>query len=211
MPTKSLAPKQERSKQTLESLLTATLKVLDKEGLENATIPAIAKAAGVAPASVYRRFADKDDLIRSAFLCTIEASSKAVQGSITPEKFAGKTFETAARSLLASFFVQYRQHPKLLAAMKRFSERELESAFEKQITEIFAQNFRTIVKALCACKDVGKLKNKERKIQFGLMAVVTCIEIMVLEPTSLWNVLLNESDEAIQKHLLEMLLSYVGM
>ena len=209
MAKKSLAPQQERSKQTLECLLVATGQVLDQHGLEGATIPRIAKVAKVAPASVYRRFEDKDALIRAALLMIVEISSRASRTALNPELYASKSFESAARSLLAMIFQQYRRHPRLLNAMKRFSERESEKKFESKAVEVFTGNFQQMTAALSSCKGLERVRQKEKKIQFGLMTVVSAIEIMVLEPTSLWNVLIKDSDDQIQDHLLKMLHGYV--
>jgi AcrR family transcriptional regulator len=49
-------PRQKRSEKTLANLLAATIQAIDEEGLNGAKIPRIVALAGVAPASVYRRF-----------------------------------------------------------------------------------------------------------------------------------------------------------
>ena len=71
------APRQKRSQATLERLLSATIRLLDEHGLEGTVIPRIAELAGVAPASVYRRFANKDALMRAALLHVLESSREA--------------------------------------------------------------------------------------------------------------------------------------
>src|ERR1700733_5106492 len=70
------SPKQARSRATAERLLAAAIRVVDEVGLEGATVPRIAAAADVAPASVYRRYADKDALLRAAFLHALENSNQ---------------------------------------------------------------------------------------------------------------------------------------
>jgi AcrR family transcriptional regulator len=206
---KSLAPQQERSRQTLDSLLTATIQVLDQHGLENTTIPRIAEAAKVAPASLYRRFADKDALIRAALLNVMDSSASSIKDSLAPERFATKSIEAASRSLVCSIFQQYRRHPRLLMALKRFSERESEKEFERRATELFSENFHCMVVALSACKGLAQVRQREKKIRFALMTVVSAIEVMVLEPSSLWNVLLTDTDEQIQEQLVKMLLAHL--
>src|SRR3546814_9648839 len=59
-------PQQERSRRTHARLLEATLKTLAEHGLDGATIPRIARVADVSPATVYRRFVDKQALLRAA-------------------------------------------------------------------------------------------------------------------------------------------------
>ena len=60
-------PKQERSLQTLNRLLDAAENVLEEEGLDAATVPKIARRAGVSVGVVYRRFPNKDALIRGVY------------------------------------------------------------------------------------------------------------------------------------------------
>src|SRR5262249_24553616 len=60
-------PKQARSRLTLHRLISAAEALLDQGGLDAATVPAIAKAAGVSVGVVYRRFPDKDMLLRAVY------------------------------------------------------------------------------------------------------------------------------------------------
>src|SRR3954468_14366097 len=60
-------PKQQRSLETLNRLLDAAERVLEEEGLDAATVPVIAKRAGVSVGVVYRRFPNKDALIRGVY------------------------------------------------------------------------------------------------------------------------------------------------
>ena len=208
-PMDDLAPKQDRSRRTLEALLKAAICVLDEHGLEHATIPRISKAAKVSAASVYRRFEDKDALIHAALLHVLETSSKAVRELMRSERFADSTIEAVAKRLVAGMFRQYREHPRLLQALKRFAESHED--FDAKATALFAQNFRWMVDAVCACKGLDGVHNKRAKIRLALMTVATAIEIKILEPTSLWNVVLKDSDTQLQQQLVTMFLTYLGV
>ncbi|HEX4681826.1 MAG TPA: helix-turn-helix domain-containing protein, partial [Gemmatimonadaceae bacterium] len=60
---KTLQPQQERSRESERKLLKAAAEVLGQHGVEGATIPRIARHAGLTPGAVYRRFRDKDELL----------------------------------------------------------------------------------------------------------------------------------------------------
>jgi AcrR family transcriptional regulator len=60
-------PQQERSRRTEEALLDAAVALLRERGVEAVTVGDIAAAVGMAPATIYRRFGDKEGLIREAF------------------------------------------------------------------------------------------------------------------------------------------------
>ena len=65
--------KQARSKRTLERLLDAAEEVLSHDGLEGATVPAIARRACLSVGVVYRRFPDKDALLRTVYERQLQA------------------------------------------------------------------------------------------------------------------------------------------
>jgi AcrR family transcriptional regulator len=80
------APKQARSRESLRRLLEAAESVFDKYGLEGATIERIAREAGLSPASVYRRFRDKDDLVRGVFSRASEIQGQELAKKVDLEK-----------------------------------------------------------------------------------------------------------------------------
>jgi AcrR family transcriptional regulator len=61
------ASRQDRSRRTEQALLDAALELFRERGVDAVTVADIAAAAGVAPATIYRRFGDKDGLLKEAF------------------------------------------------------------------------------------------------------------------------------------------------
>ena len=72
MPKTVLPAHQARSRESLARLLKAAAEVLNKDGLDGSTIPRIAARAGLSPGTVYRRFPDKDALLREVCLRLLE-------------------------------------------------------------------------------------------------------------------------------------------
>lgn len=60
-------PQQERSRRSEQLLLEAALRLFHARGVEAITVADIAAEAGMAPASIYRRFGDKEGLLREAY------------------------------------------------------------------------------------------------------------------------------------------------
>lgn len=56
-------PRQARSRATVERILDATARVLEREGYDAATTNRVAAEAGVSPGSLYQYFADREDLL----------------------------------------------------------------------------------------------------------------------------------------------------
>src|SRR5437868_13737297 len=114
MALESPPPQQARSRRTLELLLAATVAVIEAEGLAGVTIPAVAARAGVSTGSIYRRFVDKEALIRAAFLRLLEASQIADRKTLKAERLVGMGLERTSRALCRGLVRQFRSYPKLL-------------------------------------------------------------------------------------------------
>ncbi|MCK9247899.1 MAG: TetR/AcrR family transcriptional regulator [Solirubrobacteraceae bacterium] len=56
-------PRQARSRDMIERLIDATARVLERDGYAAASTNAVAREAGASPGSLYRYFADKDELL----------------------------------------------------------------------------------------------------------------------------------------------------
>ena len=180
------APQQQRSRETLQRLLAATIKVLEQRGLEGALIPEIAAAAHVAPASVYRRFKDKDALLRAAFLHALERSEQGNREQLPPLLVRSTLAATAAR-LCALVLAQYRRHPQLLRAMARFIEAEPQGEFAREARARMAQNVETMVELLLPFRDEIAHRSPRRALRFALLTLVGTAEAYALEAGSLWH------------------------
>src|SRR5436190_18964587 len=84
MASKSLAPQQARSRESLRKLLKAAAEVLGHHGVEGATIPRIAAHAGLTPGAIYRRFRDKDALLEAVILGILERQDERLRLGIAP-------------------------------------------------------------------------------------------------------------------------------
>jgi len=124
------APRQARSRATADSLLKATFELLSESGLEGAVIPRIAERAGVSAANIYRRFADKDALVRATMLQALRASNAANE-AVLARLLVRATLAASARRLMALLIEQYRSQPRLMRALLRFID-------EKPMLHLFA-------------------------------------------------------------------------
>lgn len=67
-----MSPKPDVSAERIPQILNAALAVFAAKGLNQATMSDVAEAAGLSKATVYLYFKDKDDLIYSALLTSLE-------------------------------------------------------------------------------------------------------------------------------------------
>ena len=110
--------RQDRSRHTEQVLLEAALQLFRERGVEAITVGDIASRAGVAPASIYRRFGDKEGLLREAYrhftghaLAMLEAMPTTTQQHSYVERLALVTslvmrYSHANQHLLQSSFAR---------------------------------------------------------------------------------------------------------
>lgn len=123
---------QVRSRETAARLLEAAEQVLEKRGVEGASVPEIALRAGVSPASIYRRFVDKDGLLREVFERFFERSIKANEEALRPANWKAKSLDDSVCALIGGMVAAYSQRPGLLRAVISYSERHPDAAFRRR-------------------------------------------------------------------------------
>lgn len=199
-------PQQSRSRETLQRLLNATARLLDQHGLDGALIPRIAELAKVAPASVYRRFADKDALLRATLLHVLRTSQEANHKNL-PSLILGRTLEDTAARFVSLLFKQYREHPHLMRAVVRFLDTDTDAAFASEARSLLAQNVRSIAEIVLTHRSRIRHPDPERAVSIAILAAGSSIEVIALEPTSLWHTVLPSSD---QEYAAEITASFVA-
>jgi AcrR family transcriptional regulator len=206
----SRPPRQARSRQMMERLLAATLAVIEEKGLAGVTLPEIAAAAGASTGSVYRRFTDKDALIRSAFLRLLEASQEANQASLPPDRFRGLGLDEALRAVARALVAQYRGRAGLLKALDQYIEApQTDEAFRARAVSLIEANLRRVVEALLPFKDQMAAEDPERAIMFALLSATTVIEVNKLQAPLLWRRMLPLDDDALASEAAKAMAAYL--
>ncbi|HEV8409634.1 MAG TPA: helix-turn-helix domain-containing protein, partial [Gemmatimonadaceae bacterium] len=117
-PDLPLPATQTRSQETVERLLSAAEDALSGEGVDGATLRAIADRAGVSLAIVYRRFADKDSVLRAVYMRFFERVRAANAASLARAR-GRRTRPPAAiaTELVAGMIAGYRANRNLIRAL----------------------------------------------------------------------------------------------
>ncbi len=209
MYSQSRAPKQARSRRTLERLLEATVALIEEEGLAGATIPEVAARAGVSTGTIYRRFADKDALVRAAFRRFFEESRPANRESLNPDRFAGMSLERLSHTLCRALVRQFRSHPKLLKALDQFLDLQEDETFREQAISTVTDNMRLVIELLLPFGDRIASRDPERAIIFALLSAITVIEMRALHSAALWTRMLPLDDEALALEAARAMTAYL--
>jgi AcrR family transcriptional regulator len=209
MDSSSRTPQQARSLRTQQRLLEATIAVLEDKGLAGVTIPEIAAVAGVATGSIYRRFTDKDALIRAAFLQFLEMSQEANRQGLAPERFANLSFEAALHAVARALLRQYRDRPILLTALDQFMGSDSDTDFKDRAVTLIAANFSRLVEALMSYRAHITAADPERAITFALLTAIALTEVHALNPPALWQRMLPMDDGALTAETARTMAAYL--
>jgi AcrR family transcriptional regulator len=204
------APQQARSRRTMERLLSAALAVLEDRGLAGVTIPEIATEAGLSTGSIYRRFADKDALIKAAFLQLLDSAQATNQANLPPDLFQGRGLTEALRILSRALVAQYAGRTGLLKALDQYLETQTDAAFRERALDRIEADMRRLVAALLPFRDQITADDPERAITFALLAATTVIEVHKLHTPLLWRRMLPLDDDALAAEAAQTMAAYLG-
>ena len=205
-----LEPRQDRSRSTVERLLNATIGILDESGLEGALIPHIAKAADMAPANVYRRFIDKNALLRAAFLHALRQSNAGNHSQLAP-LLLGDSLAASATRLASLLLSQYRQHPRFLRALSRFIDTDTDQTFVQEARTIIGANVTLLVDVLLAHRaEIGHAL-PEAALRFAVLNMTCSIEVYALDQHAIWHVEPAVSAEALVDNLVLGFVAYLKL
>lgn len=114
-PSQRVTPVQERSRQRIDGILAAAAGLLQAQGIEAVSMLAIAEAAGMTPATVYRYF---DNRI-AVFAALAERTMAEVDAALTSKLQAMAAAEAlSAKALLDLLYRAYRDAPGYVAILR---------------------------------------------------------------------------------------------
>ncbi len=200
-------PKQARSRHTLHRLLSAAEALLEHGGLEAATVPAIAEAAGLSVGVVYRRFPDKDALLHAVyerFFTTMRDQNLLRLKSVAA---LNAPLPVIARGMIVGMAEGYRRKRGLLRALYKYAQTHPDPAFRREARKLNRETMNAIVGLLLSHRDKIRHPNPEVAIGFGLLAVASILKITVLEETPDWL----RMPEQLDDELVRLFFGYLGI
>lgn len=210
---KTLAPQQERSRESLRKLLKAAAEVLGQHGLEGTTIPRIAEHAGLTPGAVYRRFHDKEALLEQVVLGMLERQVERARTGITPDTVGQIPLAVFTGQVINGMVVAYRMNAPLLRAMKIFVQGRAHTPFWKKASRLEALSYERIIGLFMAHRKEIRHPDPRRAIAMGLMMVISTLFEVVVMPPDLGPIknFLPPDDLALRNELTRAFLGYLGV
>ncbi|MGA8873211.1 MAG: helix-turn-helix domain-containing protein [Candidatus Acidiferrales bacterium] len=205
------APKQARSRRSLRRLLDAAESVFDKYGLEGATLPRIAREAGLSPASVYRRFRDKDALIRAVFTRTSEMNVEELAKEVDLEAVRKIGIRVFTSHWISGMLRGYGMRTGLIRAAMMYGQQHPRAAFVRRQKELELQNFRKMVDIFLLWRDEIRHPDPRSAVIYGAMIVAFAArELILFDQAEAFEGLVPVSNDHLEKELSRGFLRYLG-
>lgn len=174
---------QERGRMTLGRLLDAAEQMLEFAGLEGATVPAIAAAAGVSVGNVYKRFSDKDSLLRAVHDRFFNEIVAANQFALDPEKWTGTPTIELLTTVVAEMVEGYRSRRSLIRALLLYAQTHSDSEFREHAEKLRLESFRLFEALLRGRRSDIAHPNPERAIRFVVVLIGHALQSSVASET----------------------------
>src|SRR5262249_27967130 len=104
-------PRQDRSRDTVETILNATARILSKRGFDGFTTNAVARAAGVSIGSLYQYFPNKEALVAALIDRHIEDMNRGIHAELA--RVGALPVAEAARAVIELTFAAHAVDPEL--------------------------------------------------------------------------------------------------
>ncbi len=211
--TKTLAPQQERSRESLRKLMKAAAEVLGHHGVEGTTIPRIAHHAGLTPGAVYRRFRDKDALLETVILGILQRQDERIRLVLTPAVTGKLPLPLFADQLIKSMLISYRASAGLLRGIRQFVQGRTNTAFYRKVVDLEFRTYRYLVELFLTHGKEIKHPNPKRAVSFALMMLSSSLTELILVDQDMrnWQQVIAKDDQSLRRELLRAFLSYLGV
>lgn len=200
-------PKQARSRLTLHRLLSATAALLEHGGLEAATVPAIAEAAGVSVGVVYRRFPDKDALLRAVYERFFNDMGEMNRSRLQSLAAMNLPLNAIAQGIVLGIAEGYRRKRGLIRALLRYARTHPDPEFREVARRMNRLTMNTVVALLIARREEIRHPNPEVAIEFGLIAVASVLHHVILEEETMGL----QTPENLDEEIVRLFFGYLGI
>ena len=175
-----LPSQQKRSNDTTDRLLEAAEELLRIEGFEAATLRAIAKRANVSAGIVYRRFRDKDSILRAVytrFFARIREGNKRTlnQGMLR----AGSRIQVLT-AIVRSIAEGYRRNRDLLRSLVLYARTHPDLGFRRRARKLNMLVYADICGLLLRSSEALPQPDPEAAVAFALSSAAAVLQERVL-------------------------------
>jgi AcrR family transcriptional regulator len=172
-------PRQARSRDTLQSLLDATERLLERHHFEDISIHQILAASGVSIGSFYARFHRKDDLLPHLYQNYSDDLRARMARDTDPARWAGLSLGQLIHALVAQAVRAYRERRGLLRAVALLARSRPRAVAHSALRERDDQ-YRAAAALLLARRAEIRHPTPELAVQFGILFVLAACRDKIL-------------------------------
>jgi AcrR family transcriptional regulator len=201
-------PKQARSLETVNRLLDAAEQLLVEEGLEGTTVPAIAQRAKVSVGVVYRRFPDKDTLLRAVwerFIARQRDRAAAILGACDGMNIP---LPDLVRGMIRGTIEMHRRNRNLLRALLRFSRAHADPEFKKAAHEMNRANTSVLMVMMLQHRDRIAHPRPEAAVEFAVLTLAAILQAVTIEDDGTHGL---RAPVNLEEEMARMLFGYLGI
>jgi AcrR family transcriptional regulator len=146
-------PSQERSRETVDAILEATVQVFTQVGHDQGTIARIAARAGVSAGTLYQYFPGKDAIIIALMDRHATATAERITAMTAATDDARPTLATAVQAFVRTMLEVYTHHPLLIRVL--FETVPRTTAVQQRQAEVMAEVARHVAAFLRGFPEVA--------------------------------------------------------
>lgn len=201
-------PKQARSLETVNRLLDAAEQLLADEGLDATTVPAIAGRAGVSVGVVYRRFPDKDALLRAVWERFLARKREQTTAVLTACDGLNIALPDLLRGVIRGSIEAHRRNRNLLRALLLFSRTHPDPKFKRAAHEMNRANLAAVTMLMLRERDRIEHPHPEAAIELAMITLAAVIQAVIIEPEGTHGF---RAPVHLEEELTRMIFGYLGI
>lgn len=171
---------QERSRETTERLLAAATDLLRAGGADAATLRHIADRAGVSLAIVYRRFADKDAVLRAVYTAYFTGVAQGNARVLSSDRLRKASLAELAHILAGAIARGYRRDRDLLRALVLYARQHRDAGFRERAASLNESALAGIRELVESHRTEIRHPNPAIAIAFALNALASILADQIL-------------------------------
>jgi AcrR family transcriptional regulator len=175
-----LPTRQRRSAETTERLLEAAEGILRHEGIDAATLRAIADRAGVSIGIVYRRFRDKDAVLRAVYTRFFARTRAGNRRALDGAPLQTATTTAVLTAIVRGIAEGYSRHRDLLRPLVLYVRTHPDPAFRRRARLLNAAVYADVRRLLLESKPDIDHPDPEAAVAFGVSAVASVLQERIL-------------------------------
>lgn len=201
-------PKQERSLETLNRLLDAAERALEEDGLDAATVPAIARRAGVSVGVVYRRFPNKEALIRAVyerFLWRVREQNGMMLQALARIDF---TLPDLLRGMVRGSLESHRRKRNLIRALHQYTRASGDASLRREAEAMNRAATDALTALVLTRRAEIRHPDPESAIEFAVLVLAAAVRSIIVEKDGTHGL---DVPENLEHELTRMLGAYLGI